>query len=368
MVDTDVLIAGGGPAGLGAALALRQRGFAVMVADAGKAPMEKACGEGLMPDSLAALRSLGVAITPEEGYGFRGIRFLDEDLSFCAEFPEGLGVGMRRPELHSRMITAAQTAGAKLLWETRVTALKGSRATLDGTEVSARWIIGADGMHSSLRRMAGLEPNRSRAFRYGFRRHYAVAPWSKYMELYWGHAAQMYVTPVSPSAVCVALISRDPQLRLNEALKQFGSVSERLRGAMELTAERGATTITYRPPRITRGYVALIGDASGSVDAITGEGLCVSFQQAPLLADALVREDLAQYEAAHRRLLRKPSLMARLMLLLDGRQWLRRPVFRAMAHKPGIFEDLLAMHVGELSVRTLVASGVVLTTQMLLNP
>jgi hypothetical protein len=39
-----------------------------------------------------------------------------------------------------------------------------------------------------------------------------------------------------------------------------------------------------------------------------------------------------------------------------------------MAARPGIFEDLLAMHVGELSVRTLVASGVVLTTQMLLNP
>jgi 2-polyprenyl-6-methoxyphenol hydroxylase-like FAD-dependent oxidoreductase len=62
--DTDVLVIGGGPAGLAAAIAARRKGFSVAVVDAAVPPIDKACGEGLMPDALSALAELGIQFLP----------------------------------------------------------------------------------------------------------------------------------------------------------------------------------------------------------------------------------------------------------------------------------------------------------------
>ena len=58
--DTDLLIVGGGPGGLATALHARRQGLSVIVAEPRERPIDKACGEGLMPGVLAALTSLGV--------------------------------------------------------------------------------------------------------------------------------------------------------------------------------------------------------------------------------------------------------------------------------------------------------------------
>src|SRR5437879_4738142 len=144
------------------------------------------------------------------------------------------------------------------------------------------------------------------------------------MELHWGRHGQIYVTPVAHDQVCVALISRDSKLRLTEALQWFPKLRSRLDGAEVSSAERGALTATCRLKRVTRENVALIGDASGTVDAITGEGLCLAFSQAMVLADCLRTGDLARYQHEHRRLALRPFLMARLMLTLDQRPRLQR--------------------------------------------
>ena len=63
----DVFVIGGGPAGLAAAIAARQRGFSVLVADGAEPPIEKACGEGLMPDAVKILDKLGVDLVKDCG-------------------------------------------------------------------------------------------------------------------------------------------------------------------------------------------------------------------------------------------------------------------------------------------------------------
>src|SRR6185295_20246868 len=73
--STDVFVIGGGPAGLAAALAARRRGFDVTLADSAVPPIDKACGEGIMPDGLAAARALGVDLEAAPGHMFRGVRF-----------------------------------------------------------------------------------------------------------------------------------------------------------------------------------------------------------------------------------------------------------------------------------------------------
>lgn len=335
--QTDIFVVGGGPAGLAAAIAARLKGFDVVVADAAEPPIDKACGEGLMPDSLDALLRLGVAIDPEQSFAFRGIRFLGAGGSVAADFPRGHGIALRRVRLHQLLIDRARELGVTLLWRTHVTGVR---------DIRARWIIGADGENSRVRSWANLDAVRSESFRYGFRRHYRVAAWSDFMEVYWGPGCQMYVTPVGDDEACIALITRDPHMRLNDAIPRFPELARRIQGAAMVDRDRGAVTATRRLRRVYRGRIALVGDASGSVDAITGEGMGLAFRQALALADALVADNLDQYQAAHRRLARRPAFMAQLMLLLDRFPLLRPFVLRTFEAKPIIFERLLAVHVG----------------------
>ena len=343
---TDVFVVGGGPAGLAVAIAARLKGFDVVVADAARPPIEKACGEGLMPDSFAALRRLGVRLNSEQSFPFRGIRFHGAGVSVAATFPEGPATGIRRARLHEVLIDRAQEAGIAMLWSTRVNGVSEQMVSLDAGVVKCRWVVGADGQNSRVRQWAGLDAARHESARFGFRRHYRIAPWTDHLEIHWGSGCQMYVTPVSPREVCIAVISRDSHLRFDGALRQFPELSGRLARASASTAERGAVTASRRLRRVFSGHTVLIGDASGSVDAITGEGLSLSFRQALSLADALVEENLEAYQAAHRRLMRRPAFMAGLMLSLDRLPWLRPPVLRAMALEPAIFRKLLAVHVG----------------------
>jgi menaquinone-9 beta-reductase len=185
------------------------------------------------------------------------------------------------------------------------------------------------------------------------------------MELHWGRRGQIYVTPVANDQVCVTLISRDPKLRLTEALQNFPELKARLNGADVSSTEKGALTATCRLKRMSRGNVALIGDASGTVDAITGEGLCLAFSQAMVLAECLRTGNLTRYEREHRRLALRPFLMARLMLTLDGRPGLQRRTLQALQKRPDVFRRLVELHVGVLSPLHLAVDGLTLGWGML---
>jgi menaquinone-9 beta-reductase len=354
---TDVFVVGGGPAGLAAALAARQRGFEVAVADLNRPPIDKACGEGLMPDSVAALRQLGVDLGEVESGSFCGIRFLGEEGSVEADFPHGCGIGIRRTLLHEKLVDCAGKAGVKMLWGARVSAVKPSAVLVDGRAVSCRWIVGADGQNSQVRRWAGLSGEREFERRIGLRQHFAVRPWSVYVEVYWGERSQAYVTPLGEHEVGVALLTRPPVTSFDVALDEFASLRRRLAGATACTAVKGAPTVTRKVKRVARDGFALVGDASGSVDAITGEGLGMSFRQAIALAAAMKANDLARYQAAHEQICARPRWMARTLLLMAKSARVRRRALRALGANPALFQRLLAVHVGELPLRKFVVPG-----------
>jgi flavin-dependent dehydrogenase len=356
---TDVFVVGGGPAGLAAAIAVRKRGCTVIVADGVQPPIAKPCGEGLMPDTLSALSELGVAVDTADGFAFRGIRFVADGLEVDGKFPVGHGLGLRRPLLHQRMIERAQDLGVTLLWNTPVTGLSRKGAVVGGKTINARWIVGADGIGSRVRRWCGLDAPILAQPRYAFRRHYRIAPWSDCMEVHWAHNAQAYVTPVGQSDVCVVVISRNPRLRSAAISVEFPKLAQRLAFA-ESEPEQGAVTLTWGLRRVYRDNVALVGDASGSVDAITGEGLCLSFRQAASLADALVCGDLSRYQAAHRRLSRRPTLMSRMLSLLDRRPKMRHRAMQVLAAHSDLFARLVAVHVGATSPKHFAATGALL--------
>ena len=116
--------------------------------------------------------------------------------------------------------------------------------------------------------------------------------------------------------------------------------------------------MSRRLRRVTSGNIALIGDASGSVDAITGEGLALCFRQALELAHAIRVEDLALYERAHARLHRLPHFMSRTMLLMDRSPALMTRALTTLHHKPDIFSHLLQVHIGHARPRLMGSTGV----------
>jgi flavin-dependent dehydrogenase len=322
----DVFVAGGGPAGLAAAIAARRAGFDVTVFDAARPPIDKACGEGIMPDGIDALSRLGITIPRELAIPFRGIRFIDGAHEVAAPFPHGVGLGLRRTALHEILIDTAKGLGVSMRWGTRG----------DAGELTARWIIVA----------TGLPDARAADRRFGSRQHYRIVPWSDHVEVHWSDCGQLYITPTAADEVCVVFVTRRERLRLPDALEMFPEARRRLAGARALETVRGAVTTTRTPRAVHRGNIAFVGDASGSIDAVTGEGLAVAFRQASALADALRAGDLARYQRAHDAIMRRPRAMSRLMLLMDRHPFIRRGAFRVLAGLPQLFEQLLAFHVG----------------------
>ena len=181
-----------------------------------------------MPDGIAAARALGISLEDAAAQPFRGIRFAEDGVSVEADFPRGHGYGVRRTALHELMVERAAAAGVRLIWDGRVSGIDGRCREVDGRQVRARWIVGADGGNSPTRRWAGLDACERDSRRFAFRRHYRVAPWSEFMEIHWSDGCQIYITPVSPGEICVVLISRDPHLRLEDALMRFPEISRRL--------------------------------------------------------------------------------------------------------------------------------------------
>ena len=358
---TDVFVIGGGPAGLAAAIAARQQGLRVLVADGDKPPIDKACGEVLMPDAITALARLGIFLPAADRSTLCGVRFVGSGVSAEAVFPSGTAAAsIRRTALHRIMAERAATLGVGLLWQSVVTGIRGAEVRLGNRSVRTSWIIGADGTNSRVRRWANLDAHSHTKLRYAYRRHYRVAPWNDHMEIHWGKHCQGYATAVGSDQVCVAIASSNPGLRLESALAELPELGARLRRAESTSAERGAVSANRTLRRVWKRNVALIGDASGTVDAISGEGLGLAFSQALELANCLKAKTLIGYQAAHRRLALRPSLMARLMLTLDGRPIVQQRTLQVFRKHPEIFRRLLALHVGTLSPIHLAADGLTL--------
>jgi flavin-dependent dehydrogenase len=363
---TEVLIVGGGPAGLAASIALRQRGIDCTVVEARPAGIEKACGEGLMPDSREVLAQLGVPLHQSDGHLFPGIRFENSAANVEARFSRDAGIGVRRPHLHALLSARAQQAGACLLWNTHIQLPEavapdsaGYRSALvGGRPMRFRWLIGADGQASSVRKWAGLDRTRSRSLRYGFRTHYRIDPATTrfdMVEVHWGRKGQLYLTPVAPDCVCAVYITRDPHCDRGNLLAEFPRIAKILQSAEIVTAQRGAVSASCKLHRVTTDFVALIGDASGSADAITGEGLAITFRQSLALADSIHSGSLSTYTQAHRQIGRLPHAMGELMLTLDRWPRLQVRAIRGLASSPLTFQDLLRAHMGEKRLATVLA-------------
>lgn len=233
----DLVIVGGGPAGLATALHAARAGLDTVVVEPRPAPVDKACGEGLMPGAVRSLAALGLAVP---GVPVSGIRYVQGARGVQAAFRHGPGMGVRRTDLHGVLHRAVLAAGVPVL-PLRVAEVRQDRAgvSVPGTGLRSRWLVGADGLHSRVRRSLGLEVRTRGAPRYGLRRHYAVAPWSPYVEVHWGSDAEAYVTPIGPRLVGIAVLTTR-RASFTSHLEGFPALAARLPPDRAVTSVRGA--------------------------------------------------------------------------------------------------------------------------------
>jgi len=371
----DVAIVGAGPAGLSCAIAAVNQGLQVEIIDAMQPGIDKACGEGLMPNSLAALVTLGFDLNRDlshiETALLRGIRFIGDQASSTravtaeARFPAAPGRGVRRTALHQLLHDRAVTLGVRFHWGSSVQSISpvsgGHLVRTNRQTLRARYLVGADGHQSRIAKWAGLERSSTHSRRIGLRQHYTIAPWSDFVEVYWSNHGQAYVTPISAKEVCVAFVSNTRFPAPAEALQHFPALSHRLAQAQFSGTPRGSITLGRTRSRVTSGNIALIGDASGSVDAVTGEGMALCFRQAAALASALKADDLDAYQSAHRRIQRLPGLMSGSLLLMDRYPRLRSRILNTFQRNPPVFDRLLRVHIGHSPVHFFGLDGLLAT-------
>ena len=338
-MDVDLLVVGGGPIGLATAIEGVVAGMSVAVAERRGSPVDKACGEGLMPAARSALDRLGVSAPGRE---FVGIRYLGPGRDALARFRHGTGLGVRRTVLSAALSASADAVGVKRL------DLVASTPTQhpDGVElggVSCSWLVAADGLHSQLRRRLGLhrDPPPRLPPRYGLRRHYRLAPWTDVVEVYWSEHTEAYVTPVADDLVGVAVLGPGDGTRFDDRLAEFPALRARIGDAEPASTVRGAGPLRQRARRRVAGRVLLVGDAAGYVDALTGEGLSVGLACARELVGCIAEDRPQDYEQAWRRATRRYRVLTGALLFAAQRPPLRRAVVPAAERLPWLFERIV---------------------------
>lgn len=291
-LETQVLVAGGGPVGLAAAIESRLAGLDVVVVEPREGPIDKACGEGLMPGAVPALARLGVHPC---GFTLRGVDYRDDKRHAVHRFVDGSGLGVRRTTLHAALRGRAEDLGVRFL-RGRVGTVEQEGGVVRAAGVQAEWLLAADGLHSHVAREVGLAlPTPVARRRYGQRRHYLVEPWTDLIEVHWTRVGEIYVTPTAEGMVGVALLA-NRGTRFDDALAAAPQLAARLTAADHASSLRGAGPFRQRTRARLAGRTILVGDASGYVDALTGEGIRIGLDQARAAVASVVADQPAAYE------------------------------------------------------------------------
>jgi flavin-dependent dehydrogenase len=331
----DLLVVGGGPAGLATAIHGARAGLDVVVAERRRGPIDKACGEGLMPHTLRHLH--GLAVHPL-GKPIRGISYRDGTRQVDAGFTRGSGRGVRRTVLHSALIDAAVEAGVEIVRD-EVRDISQDANGVRAGRWRARYLAAADGLHSPIRRTLGLEQVSPGPRRWGIRRHVQTAPWSDHVEVHWAPGAEAYVTPVADDCVGVALLSSG-RGGFECHLEEFPELRQRIDG-LPHEPDRAAGPLRQRVSSRTAGRVLLVGDAAGYVDALTGEGLGLAFGAAEVLVDCVVAGRPADYDKRWRQLTRRYRVLTAALLQASAYGPARSRIVPAAAAMPAVFAGIV---------------------------
>ena len=362
-MSTDLVIAGAGPVGLAVAIHARLAGLRATVVERRRPPLDKPCGEGLMPIGVAELAALGVEIAPDRSAPFAGIRFVDGPMIAEGRFADGEGRGVRRTVLSEALLARAEGLGVELRFGETVRSWEriaggAVEIAIDDATCQAGLLVAADGLHSKLRMRAELDGAPARRVRNGMRCHFRVAAEAPFVEVHWADGVEAYVTPVARDEIGIALLWSGAATTYDDLLARIPRLARRVAGAERSSRVEGAARFERRVRRRHAPGLALVGDAAGYLDPLTGEGITLGLRCARALVGVVARNaPLAEYERAYRQLSRNYYRLTGLLLAVADHPWLRRRVVRALARSPELFDRFLAANAGQSPLRAIGAGG-----------
>ena len=343
MLEADVVVVGGGPAGAAATITLARAGRDVVVVDRARFPRDKCCGDGLTAGALRHLEALGLRPDAVSSWQTVDDVWVRSPSGRRARFPMPRGRGVyaavaRRTDLDASLLDVARAAGAKVH---DGHALGGARLVeghveldVDGLGVlRARYAVGADGMWSPLRKALGAdEPGylgEWHAFRQYFR---GVGPQAADLWVWFepdllpGYA---WSFPLPGGRANVGFgIQRSSGIPVRHMKELWPELLDRAH-VREVLGPTAAAEAPHRawpiPARIDRatlhwGRALFVGDAAAASDPMTGEGIAQALVTGRLAADAIQRSGptrpdrtTATYERAVRRELLADHRMSALL-------------------------------------------------------
>jgi flavin-dependent dehydrogenase len=359
----DLIVVGGGPAGLAVAAEAARRGLDALVLERRALPADKACGEGILPGGVRALEALGVRsrLDPASTSSVRAIRWVQEDGSAAeARLPPPGGLGVRRLALSAALLERARELGAEVrdgvAVETHRREASGVTVALAGGGAErGRLLVAADGLASPIREREGLGLPVAGPRRFGLRRHLAVETPDDAVEVHFAPGVEAYLTPAGPGRTGVAFLFEETLPHdLEGLLARFPALARRLGGARPDSALAGAGPFGRASRTRVLDRLVLAGDAGGYVDAITGEGVSLALAEAAALGEVLPdvlaggasREALLPWERAVRERHRRHAAVTRLVLGMARRPRLRRAAVGWLGRVPPLFDALVARAVG----------------------
>lgn len=331
----DLIVAGGGPAGLATAIHGARAGLEVVVVERRRGTLDKACGEGMMPHTVAHLARLGVE---PAGRPLRGIAYVDGARRSDATFRTGPGRGVRRTVLHAALLDAARDAGVGFVHDD-VGPIDQDSASVRACGLQARYLAAADGLHSPIRRALGLSQPCRGARRWGIRHHVQTAPWSDRVEVYWGPSSEAYVTPVADDCVGIVILS-STRGGFDRHLAEFPALVAQVAGHAH-GPDRAAGPLRQKARSRTAGRVLLVGDAAGYIDALTGEGVGMAFGAAELLVNCVVAQRTSEYDRRWLALTRRYRLLTAGLVRAGSVPLLRSRIVPAAQALPRVFAGVV---------------------------
>ena len=323
MTHVDVLIAGAGPAGSAAAAGLARAGASVLLVESSRHPRPKPCAEYASPRIVEELRWMGL---PRDSWvdgavALDGMELHAGGRSTMIRYADRRGPrpawGVDRRAFDARLAAHAIESGAELRDRTSVVRLvtggrvRGARlrdVASGGEEtVLADWVVGADGVRSTVARLAGVERRVAFPRRLGLVAHYIGSDGlTDHGEMHVGTSGYIGLAPMPGGELNVGMAlpmngGGSSRRRFDDAIASIPAVASRLAGSRRLTPIRGAAPIGHRVSRVAgRGWL-LVGDAAGFVDPFTGEGIYRALRSARAAVAAITGDGDVEREYVRQR-------------------------------------------------------------------
>ena len=382
----DIVIVGAGIAGSSTAIALAPEGYNILLVDKAVFPRQKTCGECIMPEGVQILSEFGVLseILARGGVKVNGMRYWNRRGYMAeADFPPGpegmsFALAMQRHDLDFLLLEKARSFKNVTVREgfqvTEVVQDDGQVKGVGGHSIDspnnpevfhAPLTIGTDGRHSVFHKACNLDKTPLPRKRFGLTGHLkGVEGMGSYVEVMPCQDGEIYIAPLAGGITLVAVLLEESAMkffkgdlpgRFHDFLRQVDGFRDRITNTelvppVSVVGPLGFTIETLHKPGLL-----LIGDSSGFLDPITGEGMTLALKSVktalPFIKEAIKvgrfdQEMGDQYVEERFQSIEDVFMFTQFILKLSRKKFIADRAIRRLSRDRVLFQKFLGVATG----------------------